>query len=63
MDGWIVQLAQGMNANTRSYVHVGEEYSEEFEVTVRVHQGFLLSLLLFIIVLGALSGEFRSVVP
>ena len=34
------QLVQGMNANTRGYVHVREGYSEEFEVTVRVHQGF-----------------------
>ena len=47
-------LVQGMYANARSCVRVGEEYSKEFEVTV-VHQGSVLSPLLFIIVLEALS--------
>ena len=42
---------------------VGEEYSEEFEVKVGVHQGLVLSPLLFIIVLEALSRENRSGVP
>ena len=46
---------QGMYANVRSRVHVGEGYSEEFEVKVGVLQGSVLSLLLFIIVLEALS--------
>ena len=43
--------------------HVDEGYSEEFEVKVGVHQGSVLSLLLFIIVLEALSREFSSGVP
>ena len=34
MSGWIVQLVQGMYANVRSHVRVGEGYSEEFEVKV-----------------------------
>ena len=54
---------QGMYANARSRVRVGEGYSEEFEVKVGVHQGSVLSPLLFIIVLEALSREFRSGVP
>ena len=41
---------------------VGEGYSEEFEVKVGVHQGSVLSPLLFIIVLEALR-DFCSVVP
>ena len=45
----------GMYANVRSRVCVGEGYSEEFEVKVGVHQGSVLSPLLFIIVLEALS--------
>ena len=57
------ELVQGMYANARSHVRVGEGYSEEFEVKVGVHQGSVLSLLLFIIVLEALSREFRSGVP
>ena len=44
-------------------VRVGEGYSEEFEVKVGVHQGSVLSPLLFIIVLEALSREFRFGVP
>ena len=55
VEEWIVQLIQGMYANAWSCVHVGEGYSEEFEVKVGVHQGSVLSPLLFIIVLEALS--------
>ena len=54
---------QGLYANARSRVHIGEVYSEEFEVKVDVHHGSVLSPLLFIIVLEALSCEFRSGVP
>ena len=57
---WIVRLVQGMYANARSRVHVGEGYSEEFEVKVGVHHGSVLSPLLFIIVLEALSQKFCS---
>ena len=63
VEEWIVRLVQGMYANAQSRVHVGEGYSEEFEVKVGVHQGSVLSPLLFIIVLEALSWEFRSGVP
>ena len=63
VEEWIVQLVQGMYANARSHVRVGEGFSEEFEVKVGVHQGSVLSPLLFIIVLEALSREFRSGVP
>ena len=60
VEEWIVRLVQGMYTNVRSRVHVGEGYSEEFEVKVGVHQGSVLSPLLFILVLEALSREFRS---
>ena len=63
MDEWIVRLVQGMYSNARSRVHVGEGYNEEFEVKVGVHQGSVLSPLLFIIMLEALSCEFRCRVP
>ena len=66
VEEWIVQLVQGMYANARTRVRVGEGYSacsEEFEVKVGVYQGSVLSPLLFIIVLEALSREFRSGVP
>ena len=44
-----MQLVQGMYANALSLVRVGDGYSEEFEVKVGVHQGSVLSSLLFII--------------
>ena len=63
IDEWIVRLVQAMYSNARSRVRVGDSYSEEFEVTVGVHQGSVLSPLLFIIVLEALSRDFRVGVP
>ena len=51
VDEWIVHLVQGMYSKVRSRVRVGEGYGEEFEVKVGVHQGSVLSPLLFIIVL------------
>ena len=58
-----MRLVQGMYANVWSCVRVGKGYSDKFEVKVEVHQGSVLSPLLFITVLEALSREFRSGVP
>ena len=55
---WRSGLCNILYANARSHVGVGEGYSEEFGVKVGVHQGSILSPLLFI-----LSGEFHSGVP
>ena len=63
VEEWIVRLVQAMYNNARSRVRVGSEYSEEFEVGVGVHQGSVLSPLLFIIVLEALSRDFKVGVP
>ena len=43
VEEWIVRLVHGLYANARSHVHIGEGYSEEFEVKVGVHQGSVLS--------------------
>ena len=62
VEKWIVRLVQGMYANAQSHC-VCEGFSKEFEVKVRVHQGSVLSPLLFITVLEALSREFQAGVP
>ena len=51
---------QGMYHNTRSCVRVIGQYSEEFGVGVAVHQDFVLSPLLSILVLEVLSRMFRT---
>ena len=60
---WLVRVVQAMYANVRSRVRVGDGYSEDFAVGVGVHQGSVLSPLLFIMVLEALSREFRTGCP
>ena len=54
---------QVMYQNARSYVWVNNLFSDKFDVQDGVHQGLVLSPLLFIIVLEALSQEFRTSFP
>ena len=63
VDEWAVRVIQAMYANARSRVRVNGQYSKEFGVGVGVHQGSVLSPLLFNVVLEALSREFRTGVP
>ena len=63
VEEWAVRAVQSMYANARSRVRVNGQLSDEFEVKVGVHQGSVLSPLLFILVLEALSREFRTGVP
>ena len=60
---WIVRVIQVMYQNVRSQVRVNNLVSDVFDVQVGVHQGSVLSPLLFIIVLEALSREFRTSCP
>ena len=48
-------LVKSMYTNVRSRMCVDDGYREEFSVVVGVHQGSVLSPLLFIVVLEALS--------
>ena len=52
-----------MYTDAKSAVRINSSYSAEFNVTVGVHQGSVLSPLLFIIVMEALSQEFRTGCP
>ena len=53
-------VSPGNAANAPSRVHVGEGFSQEFEVKVGVHQRSVLSPFLFTIVLEAFSHEFQA---
>ena len=54
-----MRFVQAMYNNTRSRVRVNNTYSDE----IGVHQGSVLSPLLFVIVLEALYHEFRTGTP
>ena len=60
IEEWLVRVVQSMYENVSSRVRVGESYSDAFGVKVGVHQGSVLSPLLFIIVMEALSREFHT---
>ena len=57
---WIVRVIQVMYQNARSQMRVNNLFSDVFDVQVGVYQGSVLSPLLFIIVLEALSQEFNT---
>ena len=63
VEEWVIRLVQAMYSNAQSRVQVNGNSSESFNVTVGVHQGSVLSPLLFIIVMEALSREFRVSCP
>ena len=60
---WIVKVVQAMYDSPRSSVRINGSFSKDFPVNVGVHQGSVLSPLLFIIVMEALSREFRTSCP
>ena len=60
---WLVRTVKAMYSLATSRVRIDNSYSDSFEVQVGVHQGSVLSPLLFIIVLEALSQEFRTGCP
>ena len=63
VEEWSIRVIQGMYTNARSRIRVNGQYSEEFGLAVGVHLGSVLSPLLFILVLEALSREFCTGAP
>ena len=63
MEEWAVRVIQGMYTDVKSRVHVNGQYSKGFWVGVGVHQGSVLSPLLFILVLEAMLRQFHTSEP
>ena len=63
LEEWIINIVKAMYNNATSKVRINGSYSDPFEVKVGVHQGSVLSPLLFLMVLEALSEEFRTSCP
>ena len=59
----MVPRVWGLFRNARSRVRVNGTFNDDFLVQVGLHQGSVLSLLLFIIVLQVLSRKIRSECP
>ena len=55
VDEWIVRLMKVMYDGANSRLRLNDYFGERFEVTVDVHQGSILTPLLFAIVIEALS--------
>ena len=60
VDEWIVKVIQATYVGVTTTIRLRDGESKEFGVKVGVHQGSVLSPLLFTIVLEALSKDFRS---
>ena len=63
IEEWVIRVVMSMYDNAKSAVNINGTTGEGFNVKVGVHQGSVLSPLLFIIVLEALSREFRTGLP
>ena len=59
-DGVLVRMVMAMYSGSKSWVRRNNVLGNKFSVKVGVHQGSVLSPLLFIIVLEALSSECRN---
>ena len=60
MDEWLVNAVMAMYEGAQTVVSTTEGESKAFNVKVGLHQGSVLSLLLFVIVMEMISGELRG---
>ena len=63
IDEWIIQIVKSMYDNAHLKVRIKNSYSKPINVSVGVHQRYVLSPFLFIVVVEALSCEFRTACP
>jgi len=63
VDEWLITVIKAIYADTSTMVKLNGGVSRGFGVKVGIHQGSVLSSLLFIIVLEALSRRFRGGLP
>ena len=59
VEEWVIRAVKAIYENAKSCVRVNGQFSDEFNIKVGVHQGPAPSPLLFIIVMEALSREFK----
>ena len=60
MGNWLIDQVMAVYEFNNSAVRVSNTVGNRYNVTVDVHQGSVLSPLLFVMVLEALSREFRN---
>jgi len=63
VEEWLVLAVMSMYTGAKTVVRTVYGNSNAFEVKVDMHQGSALNPLLFVIVMEALSGEFRVALP
>ena len=63
VEGWLVQTVMTMYEKARTVVRTKQGYSTEFEVKVGVHQGSVLSPLLFIAVMEVVTRGVKEGLP
>ena len=63
VEEWLVSAVMSMYSGAKTVVRTVYENSKGFEVKVGMNQGSALSPLLFLIVMEAISREFRVALP
>ena len=60
---WVIRVVQAMYKNAKSKAKLNVKFSEEFSIKFGDHQGAVLSPVLFVINMEALSREFKTDCP